>query len=130
MTTNARRLALGMSPFPPVRRATEVTGKHQIPYKVFIALMSVAAKRSRTSPKPGNHMENSCNTGTVCCCALTLSSRISFCFSFVPGNSLFEAKHSFAHHLSGVLGVDVPANALVGDGCSPMSIGAISGNQW
>ena len=52
-------------------------------------------------------------------------------FSFATGNSFTHANAGFAHVLSGLLSIVVPANTAIGITCHPLSVVGIGGgNQW
>lgn len=75
--TNGERLARGLPPLPPVRRATHVAGEFSSRTMALIIhsdRRDAAARRSKPSGTPDSGIHNSCNTGPVQCCASTFFS--------------------------------------------------------
>lgn len=62
--TNAQRLARGLPPLPPVRRATRVAGMS--PYPLFRELSVIIPKVAKKSRPSSSH--DGCNTGSLYCC--------------------------------------------------------------
>ena len=103
--TNADRLARGLPPLPPVRRATPIDGKSPFNFFICFAILTiifiVGAKRSVPSGTP----PPACSTGPVQCC-----------------NLVDTIANSLVGTIVGLLGVTVGKGVLVGVTCSPFSI--------
>jgi hypothetical protein len=98
LNTNAKRLANGLTPLPPVRRGQPHGGTP-----------THGGKPSRPSPPPG--INNSCNGGTIQCC-----------------NSVTNANSSVRKAIEDLLGLVVAPNVAVGLTCTPLSaVGLSSG---
>jgi hypothetical protein len=112
--TNANRLARGLPPKAPAKRATPVTRTFNFSpclselLNPSFCFGGTGAKRGKPSGHPHS---GQCSTGEQHCCESTENA----------GSS-----HKSAG-LLGALGLDIAPDVLVGLKCSPLSVG---GNSW
>jgi hypothetical protein len=124
LDTNAQRMARGLSPLPPVRRATPVDGMFLSSFWSKKPSMFVIKVAKKHRPSGSHH---GCNTGSLHCCMCIFSSTLDLGPHCSEGDSVQTYDSDKVADLS-KFGIPIPVGIPIGIACSP--IGILGTHTW
>ena len=124
---NARRLARGLGPLPPVRRSpTKVEGK----YPSVRCSTPILTRRKQWRPGSSPLVLLSATAAISSAVRPSLVSQAELSDSGCIGDSVHSSNDDAVSALLGHLGIGLGLTSIVGMDCSPLSVLALSGNSW